>query len=174
MKKVRKRISIGKFMKLWNLARNGSALQIAPNTSKIIQDEWKLQVQTAFNLPKTKGSYGPISNDNIKDHIQHETKPTPNVGYANKWYVKVNPETYQKTGELYRAMSKDTPYKNAATGRKLGLKVTIPLKRLNVPDDPKGPYTYRYLEKKRSFVKAAFLNAWPEILEQLMNEIADR
>lgn len=157
-------------MKLWQLAmRGGDPRKIVPNLPDIIKEEWKDELMIVFNMAKTRGSYGSIPDAMFKEFAKNLTQPTPDVGYANKSYVKKYPDTYKKTGELYSKMKSDSPYEEIGKGRKIGLRIKIPLKTGDVP--PAKAKTYQYLEEKRSFVKAAFLRAWPKILERLIEEI---
>ena len=169
-RKVYKRINIGKFMKLWKAAQmGGDPKKIIPNLPEIIKDEWKWELMTMFNELKNRMTYPGISNAELKSYAQSLTVPPRSVPYADRRYIKQYPETYKKTGELYRKMKSPQAYENIGKGRKVGLKIKIPLKEGDVP--PARPDTYRTLENNRSYVKAAFLRAWPKILEQIMEKI---
>ncbi len=168
-KKSYKRISIDKFMKIWKLAQIGDdPRKILPNLTELIKEEWKSELILMFNEAKARMSYGPISDSELRRYAQLLTEPPKTEPY-DRSYRKRYPDTYKKTGELYRKMRGNEPYEEIGKGRKLGLRIRIPLKTDGVP--PASPNTYRILEENRSYVKAAFLRAWPNIVEKIIEDI---
>lgn len=157
-------------MKLWKLVNESEdPRNIVPGLAKAIKDEWKNELMLMFNELKSRMSYGPISDSELKRYAQLLAEPPRTEPYDSS-YRKRYPETYKKTGELYKKMRGNEPYEEVGKGRKLGLKITIPLKTGGVP--PASKDTYRILEGNRSYVKAAFLRAWPKIVDKIIEEIA--
>lgn len=169
MTRVYKRINVDKFMKLWKMADiGGDPRKIIPNLPEVIKDMWKEELMLMFNESKKRMSYGPITDSDLRLYAKFLTEPPRTEGYHAS-YAKKYPDTYKKTGELYAKMKDDAPYEEIGKGRKVGLRVKIPLKTGDVP--PASPDTYKFLEERRSYVRAAFLRAWPKIVEKILEEI---
>ena len=159
-------------MKLWRMVGvhgSGNPINLVPKLSNIIQDEWQWQLRVIFNMNKKSGSFGPISFVDLQDYIKNESQPIADYFYANDEYVTTYPTTYRKTDELYGKIIGGNLYTHLGKGRKFGLKIDIPLKTNLGPGEK--PEAYRHLEGQRSYVKAAFIRAWPHILDKIMEQI---
>jgi len=172
VKTFHKSISFDKFMKLWENVENSDGDAIFPNLPEKIRDKWKDELIIAFNMAKSRRTWGHMTLDEVASIARTFQIPPKTVGYSSRAYMKRYPDTYKKTGELYAEMSKQSPYQlmNFGTNNYGGLKITIPFKRRNITEH-KGQYAYRWLEDYRSFLKGSFLHAWPKIFELVIDMI---
>ena len=181
MIKIQKKISIDSFMKLWSDIESGAYIA---NKGKAIASEildaWYYEVVKRFYESKSHGgSYGDIPLNMMSSLIQIASTASstiyskgftlPKKPYASRAYVRNYPETYVKVGDLKRLMKNRGRWNKGVNpgSRKISIKVEIPL---SVNPD-KYSLVYRDLEEERSFVKASFIMAWPEILKALMERL---
>jgi len=156
MKKIRKRISIEDFMKLWKFAQEKKWDKVIPGWGVSIRDIWKEEIMKKFQMSKRhEGSYGHVG-DEMLQTLEHHTESTflPTIEYkrdlkvavvpeAGQRYIQVFPFSYVWRGYLKREMSKDYNYVHEQDDKSMKLKVNIPLALLTKPD------AYEYLEEKR-------------------------
>ena len=180
MIKIEKKISIDRLMKLWNDIMTGAFIV---NKGKAmgsdILDAWYYEVVKRFYEAKSHGSFGELPLNLMESYIRVATSATPTLyskgfelpkkPYASRRYVRDFPETYVKTGDLKKLMrSRGSWNKTTNPGAsEVSVKVDIPL----AIDPDKPSLVYRNLENERSFIKASFIMAWPEILQAIMERL---
>lgn len=177
---IRKTISIDKFMELWDKAYNGKGDEIFPDLGGKIQDLWKWEIMKAFNMAKTGRSWGPMAIEVLAE-LAKQFQEAPRIGgYRDRGYVRAYPDTYKKTGQLYKKMKSTFPYYYKPFGGKnvAKFRIVIPFKSYTSEAIKKSKgiggssykiqHIYRYLEMQRSFVKGAFLKAWPDIFNEII------
>jgi len=171
MKKVRKSISITKFMDLWDDIENRSWKKVMPNFWNNIKTVWLEEINERFQERKRGGSHGPI-NDFILKTLLTNTDNTflPRGLSYHPAYARRYPVTYKKTGFLERQMQQASVFEDTIDIDKVGVKVKIPLK-LSLKGES---YGYADLEEKRSFIQSSFVLAWPKIIEATLKSIGDR
>ncbi|NHJ40134.1 MAG: hypothetical protein FK731_08890 [Asgard group archaeon] len=180
MIKIEKEISINRFIKLWDEVMTGAFIV---NKGKAmgseILDAWYYEVVKRFYESKSHGSFGELPLNLMESYIRIATSATstafskgfelPKKPYASRRYVREYPETYVKEGDLKRLMKRKGSWnKNINPGsREIVVSVDIPL----AIDPDKPSLVYRDLENERSFIKASFIMAWPEILQAIMERL---
>lgn len=177
-----KTISADKLMDLWDKAYNNQGDDIFPNLGEKLKELWKWEIITAFNMAKTGRSWGSLAIEVLGELAKRFQEAPRTSGYSSKAYVRDFPDTYKKTGQLYRKMRSDLVYYYKPFGSKniARFKIVIPFKSYTseaLKKDKqirgshssfKAQHIYRYLEEQRSFVKGAFLKAWPDIFDEIM------
>jgi hypothetical protein len=187
---IHKTISIDKFMDLWDKAYNNQGDDIFPGLGDKLKEKWKWEIIKAFNMAKTGRSWGPLAIEMLAE-LAKAFQEAPRVGgYRSRAYVRDYPDTYKKTGQLYRKMKSDLVYYYKPFGNKsfARFKIVIPfksytseaLKKTRETQAAEGggsgfkpQHIYRYLEEQRSFVKGAFLKAWPDIFDEVIKYFED-
>ena len=170
-------------MDLWDKAYNNKGDEIFPKLGDKLNELWKWEIIKAFNMAKTSRSWGMMAIEVLAE-LAKQFQEAPRVGgYRSRSYVRDYPDTYKKTGQLYRKMKSDLVYYYKPFGNKqvARFKIIIPfksytseaLKKARIEQTGSGSsfkpqHIYRYLEEQRSFVKGAFLKAWPDIFNEIM------
>lgn len=189
-------VSVDDFMGFWDKVENKPE-KIIPNLTQFIKQHWKEQITARFNEYKRNRTFGPISMQQLAQFAQMFASPIRGEDYSDK-YIASLPRgsdarvfTFVKTGELRQAMNRNQPYveKQMGSTRTASVKIVIPFKTKNFPggktiweSKKKNVWerggsaynlrnTYRMLETKRSFVKGSFLQAWPYILNYIMDRL---
>lgn len=178
IKKVKKTVQIKDFIRFWELVRRGDFAQLYPDLAEDIKKIWLEELKSMFKESKELGSYGEITMETLKTYAKDFLPPIKNKRYIWKGdpkksglnaYLKRYPYTYKKTGDLEKKITRagfDEEYgKNG-----LKVKALIPLKNQDI-DGKVSPLTYRFLETRRSFLKASFLRAWPKIFSRIMDRL---
>jgi hypothetical protein len=166
-------------MELWDKVYNNKGDDIFPGLGDKLKEVWKWEITKAFNMAKTGRSWGMMAIEVLAE-LAKTFQEAPRVGgYRDRAYVRTYPDTYKKTGELYRKMKSDFPYWYKPFGNKnvARFRITVPfksytseaIKQAKITAGYKVQHVYRWLEVQRSFVKGAFLKAWPDIFNEIMN-----
>lgn len=180
---IHKTISADKFMEFWDKVNNNQGDDIFPSLGDKLKEAWKWEIMKAFNMAKTGRSWGALAIEVLAELAKSFQEAPRTGGYSSKRYVRDFPDTYKKTGQLYKKMKSDLvyyykPFGNKQTAR---FKIVIPFKSytsegIKKAKETRGEHSsfkiqhiYRYLEEQRSFVKGAFLKAWPDIFNVIMN-----
>ena len=189
IRRARKSIGINNFMKFWEKAQRGEARQIIPTLFDDIKRLWQDELRLMFTELKKNMSYGQISNQELHQWASQLIVPDKELPYggvkgrsttkenreawkAARRYIKQYPNIYVKTGELKRKILSDAQFKEKVSRRKVGIRLSIPLKSENMKYGT-SPRTYQYLESKRSYLKSSFLRAWPKILDKIMERLIE-
>lgn len=176
MKKIRKKISIDDFMKLWKNSQDGKWDLVMPNWGEEIKEIWKDEITKKFQMAKRyEGSYGHVGDEMLKTLASHtEQTYLPTVPYKRKMvipgvsqdYIKDFPISYVWRGHLRKEMGKESSYEHKQEEKSMSLKVNIPMAPADSP-----PGAYEFLEQNRSYIKSSFVLAWPEILKKTLEII---
>jgi len=183
---IHKTITADKFKDFWDVVHDGDGDTLFPQLGEKIKEKWKWEIIVAFNMAKTSGSWGTLAIETLAELAKAFQEAPRGVGYKSRRYVRDYPDTYKKTGQLYRKMHSDLVYYYKPFGGKdnARFKIVIPFKSYTSESLKKSrderasegggssfkpQHIYRYLEEQRSFVKGSFLKAWPDIFNLIMD-----
>lgn len=176
MIKRTRRITIDKFMDLWDKIYDKKFDEIVPTLSNKILKHWKWEISERFYNVKLYGSEADIPFNQLPYYIRvvSDMKEVPSFylprrGY-NRDYMRQYPITFVKIGDLKSIMLSNSSYGLQTPGTSGELKITV-----NIPfyrRDPSLPDTYRKLEEQRSYIKSSFIMAWPKILHEIMEALS--
>jgi len=134
-----RRISIDRFLTLWNAVENQDWDAVAPNITEIIQEEWQHELRLMFNELKSHGSYGAISMEELFTFASNLTVPVKDLPYGGasnsraafksaRRYIRRYPQLYVKSGEMMRKMLSPYQFRPKRTLNVRGVKIRIPMK----------------------------------------------
>ena len=172
MKKIRKTVSIDKFMELWRDIEKRDWAKVMPKFWDGVKDVWLREINERFRQSKRGGSYGRINDFVLKVLLQNteQTYLPRGISY-HPAYAKRYPITYKKTGFLEKQMQQTSVFEDVLDKDQVGVRIKIPLKL----SFKKGEsYGYADLEQKRSFIKSSFILAWPKIIDMTLKSIGER
>ena len=172
-------------MELWDNVKHNNNDAVLPDLGVKIKELFKREVFEEFNRLKRQNTWGPMTILMVANLAKTFGVPAYTLPYASTYYMKKYPDTFKKTGELYRKMKSESQYQAQAFGGgdEAGLTISIPFKTENFPSGKRHwvhktsgltydtAYVYRWLEEKRSFTKGIFLKIWPKIFDLIRSEI---
>ena len=172
-------------MELWENVKNLNNDAVLPALGEEIKKLWEYELMVEFNRLKRQRTWGPMTMHMIASLARDFSVMPYSKPYASRQYIKKYPETFKKSGELYRKMRSGSPYTpiTFGGGERAGLSIQVPLKTENFPSGKQHwvhkvteesydtAFVYRWLEEKRSFLKGTFLKIWPKIFDKIRDGI---
>ena len=179
-RRIRKSISIDKFMKLWQNAQEKKWDKVLPNWDIETSQIFMRELSNRFRTSKAGGSYGHLWDPQVADMMwamaARSSSPMTlsTVGYRAS-YAKKYPIAWVRSGQLrdeITTLIHGMPIK----GNKWGIEIGIPTKTVtydeepwkDVPPDDLG---YFYLEKSRSYIASSLLLSWPAVIKKTLELI---